>query len=226
MKRKILKCDCIRYSQSEISTVITANSQLYTNIPRGDFVNSLLNNYLHINFDALHAASNDRYADNNDKRLGNLGPIALFSNYVLTASSGKHLEDISHAHIVSLLYKLITSAKGLDDLSGGFDRDRNRRQQELTNNKIQKGNFHVGIMLKDIFGFSEHQERHSYRLGYKLNLTRGSDNSVLDEDNAVNIGNIRIMLLNGMYHIIPHQFPNKLIYLNRFQVRYQQSFNT
>ena len=41
-------------------------------------------------------------------------------------SSGKHLQDISHAHIVSLLYKLITSARGSDDLSIGFDRDRGR----------------------------------------------------------------------------------------------------
>ena len=41
-------------------------------------------------------------------------------------SSGKHLEDISHAHIVSLMYKLITSAEDTDDLSIGFDRDSKR----------------------------------------------------------------------------------------------------
>ena len=39
------------------------------------------------------------YVDGNDIRLVNLCPIALFSNYKLTTSSGKQLEDISHAHI-------------------------------------------------------------------------------------------------------------------------------
>ena len=46
----------------------------------------------------------------NDIRIHNLGPSVLFSNFKLTTSSGKHLEDISHAHIVFLMYKLITSA--------------------------------------------------------------------------------------------------------------------
>ena len=39
----------------------------------------------------------------NDITLVNLGAIALFSILKLTTSSGKHLEDISHAHIVSLM---------------------------------------------------------------------------------------------------------------------------
>ena len=38
----------------------------------------------------------------------------------------KDLEDISQAHIISLMYKLITSAKDSDDLSIGFDRSRDR----------------------------------------------------------------------------------------------------
>ena len=32
--RRIQKCDYIRYSPSEISTINTPNSQLYINIPR------------------------------------------------------------------------------------------------------------------------------------------------------------------------------------------------
>ena len=71
----------------------------------------------------------------------NLGPIALFSNYKLTTSSGKQLGEISHAHIVSLMYKLKTSARDTDDLSIGFDRGRNRRQLELTNNEYKKVKF-------------------------------------------------------------------------------------
>ena len=103
INRDILKCDYIRYSPSEISTINTANSQVYINIPREDSVISLLNSYLDLNFDVLHAATNNRYVDGNDIRLVNLGPVALFSNYKLTTSSGKHLEEISNAHIVSLM---------------------------------------------------------------------------------------------------------------------------
>ena len=55
-------------------------------------------------------------------------------------SSGKPLEDISHAHIVSLIEKPTTSARDTDDLSICFDRDCARRQQELTNKKKQKVN--------------------------------------------------------------------------------------
>ena len=127
INRDILKCDYIRYSPSEISTINTPNSQVYINIPREDSVISLSNSCLELNFNVLHAATNNRYADGNDIRLVNLGPIALFSNYKLGTSPGKHLENIDHAHIVSLMYKLLTSSRGSDDLSIGFDRDRNRR---------------------------------------------------------------------------------------------------
>ena len=97
----------------------------------------------------MHATTSNRYADGNDIRLVNLGPIALFSNYKLTTSSGKHLEEVSHAHIVSLMYKLIKTAKGCDDLCIGFDRDRTRRRNELTTNKNIKGKYLVRVYLKD-----------------------------------------------------------------------------
>ena len=206
INRDILKCDYIRYSPSEISTINTANSQVYINIPREDSVISLLNSYLELNFDVLHAAApNNRYADNNDIRLVNLGPIALFSNYKLTTSSGKHLENIDHAHIVSLMYKLLTSSKGSDDLSIGFDRDRGRRRNELTNNKNIKGKYHVRIYLKDVFGFAEYQEKGTYGLGYKLTLTRNTDNAVLNKGNAINLGKVKI---NALEWYVPHYTPS------------------
>ena len=205
VNRDILKCDFIRYSPSEISTINTTNSQVYINIPREDCVISLLNSYLELNFDVLDAATNNRYADGNDIRLVNLGPISLFSNYKLTTSSGKHLENIDHSHIVSLMYKLLTSSKGSDDLSIGFDRDRGRRQRELTNNKTQKGKFHVRIYLKDVFGFAEYQEKCTYGLGYKLTLTRNTDNAVLNKANAINNGKIRI---NALEWYVPHYTPS------------------
>ena len=89
INRDILKCDYIRYSPSEISTINTANSQVYINIPREDSVISLLNSYLELDFDVLRADNSNRYIDNNDIRLVNLGPIALFSNYKLTTHSEK-----------------------------------------------------------------------------------------------------------------------------------------
>ena len=93
-----------------------------------------------LNFDELDSATNDRYRGEDEIRLVNLGPIALFSNYILTTSSGKHLEEIIQGHIASLMYKLTNSARNTDDLSHGFDRDCSKRQRELTNNKYLKVN--------------------------------------------------------------------------------------
>ena len=128
---------------------------------------SLLNSYLDIKFDVLHAAINSRHADGRNIRLVNLALIALFSNYKLTTSNGKYLEDINQAHFVYLMYKLITSSRDTDDLSIGVDRDLARRQRELTINKKQKGKCYVTIMLRDIFGSAEHQQKATYGLGYR-----------------------------------------------------------
>ena len=203
--RRIFKCDYTRYSPAEISTINTADSQIYNNIPREDSVISLLNSYLELNFDVLRVDNSNRYVDANDIRLVNLGPIALFSNYKLTSSSGKHLEEISHTHIVSLTYKLLTSSKDSDDLSIGFDRYRGRGKNELTNNKTIKGKYHIRIYLKDIFGFVDHQEKATYGLGYKLTLTRNTDNAVLNKDNAVVNGRVKI---NSLDWYVPHYSPN------------------
>ena len=59
---------------------------------------------------------------------------------------------------MSLMYNLITSSGGSDDLSIGFGRDRGRRQRELTDNKNIKKKYHGRIFLRDVFGFSEHRE--------------------------------------------------------------------
>ena len=79
-------------------------------------------------FDVLHAATNNRYVDNDNIWLINLAAIGLFSNYKLTTSSGKHLENIDHAHKVSLMYKLLTSSRDSDELSICFDLNRDKRK--------------------------------------------------------------------------------------------------
>ena len=103
------------------------------------------------------------------------------------------------------MYKLLTSSRGSDDLSIGFDRDRNRRQRELTNIKSQKGIYHVRIYLKDVFGFAEYQDKGTYGLGYKLTLTRNTDNAVLNKDNAINNGKIKIKAIELF---VPHYTPS------------------
>ena len=47
-------------------------------------------------------------------------------------------------------------------------------------------------MLKDNFDFAEHQGKRIYGLGYKLTLTRNSDNAVLSKGNANNNSKIEI----------------------------------
>ena len=165
----------------------------------------MLNSYLELNVDVLHAVTKNRYVDANDIRLVNLGPIALFSNYKLTTSSSKHLEEISHAHFVSLMYKLLTSSKDSDDLSIGFDRNRGRRKNELSNNKSIKGKYHIRVYLKDIFGFAEHQEKTTYGLGYKLTLTRNTDNAVLNKTAATKNAKVKI---NSLDWYVPQYSPN------------------
>ena len=128
--RTILKCDCIGYSLADTFTKNTPFSQIAINIPRQDPVISLLKRYIYLNFEFFKKADNFRYGNGKEIKLINLGPIDLFSNFKVTASSGKHSEDISLAHILSLMYKLITSSESNDDLSIGFHRDRGRTRDE------------------------------------------------------------------------------------------------
>ena len=83
------------------------------------------------------------------------------------------------------MYKLLRSSKDSDDLSISFDRSRNRRKDELAQNKRVKGKYHLKIMLKDVFGFAECQEKATYGLGHELTLTRDKDEAVIDKANGI-----------------------------------------
>ena len=150
----------------------------------------MLKSYFDLRFEVNKKPDKSRYANGNDIRLVSLAPFALFSNFKLTTSSGKHLEDISHSHIVSLMYKLITTAKDSDHLSIGFDRSRGRRKQELTNNKKLKNKYRVRFMLRDVFGSAEYHEKTIYCVGYKVTFTRNKDDAVIDK--AAGIADARI----------------------------------
>ena len=199
--RTILKCAYIQYSPAETSTINTPNSQLYINMPREDSVFSLLNNYLDLYFEVFKKADNSRYGNCDDKRLANLGPIALFSNFELTTSSGIHLEDISHAHLISLRYKLKSSSKNRDNLSIGSNRSRNIGRDKVAQNKNIKNDYHLGTMLEDVSDFAKHQEKATYALGYKITLTRNKDDAVIDK--AAGIADPRIKI-DHIHWYLPH----------------------
>ena len=103
------------------------------------------------------------------------------------------------------MYRLITSSKNSDDLSLGFYRSPNRRKDELAINKSVKGKYHVRIMLKDVFGFAEGQEKSTYGLGYKLTLTRKKDEAVIDK--VVGIAEVRIKI-DHIHWYVPHYIPS------------------
>ena len=203
--RRFLKCDYFRFSPAETPTINTANGHLYINIPREDSVISLLNSYLDLNFEVIKKADNSRYANGNDINLVNLRLMALFSNFKLIKSSGKHLEDVSQYLIVSLVFKLITSHENSDDLSICFDRSRVRRRDELTNKKNVKSKYRLRIMLKDVFGFVKCQEKASYGLGYKLTLARKKDEAVIDKTGGFADARIKI---DNIHWFVPHYTPS------------------
>ena len=103
------------------------------------------------------------------------------------------------------MYKLITSSKNSDDLSTGFDRSSARRGAEITENKNVKGKFHLRIMLRDVFGFAEHQEKATYGLGYKLTLTRNKDEVVIDKVAGIADASIKI---DHIHWYVPHYIPS------------------
>ena len=165
----------------------------------------MLNSYLDLNFEIIEKTDNSRFGNGNDIRLINLGSKDLFPIFKLTTSSGKHLEDISRAHIVSLMYNLLTSAKHSDDLSIIFDGDHGRRKDELALNKNIKSKYHLRIMLRDTFGFAEHQEKATFGLGYKLLLSRNKDEAALDK--AAGIADARITI-DHIHWYVPHFTPS------------------
>ena len=62
------------------------------------------------------------------------------------------------------MYKLGLSAQELDDFCIVFDRDRKRRQRELSNIENKEGKYHVRFMLRDKFFYALHHEKAIYGL--------------------------------------------------------------
>ena len=90
-------------------------------------------------------------------------------------------------------------------MSIGFDRSRDRRQRELTNNKTQIGKFHVRIYLRNVFALAEYQDKATFGLGYKLTLTGYTDNALLKKGNAINNAKFKI---NANEWYVPQYAPS------------------
>ena len=78
------KRDFISQSPAELSTIFNAISQIYINIPREASVVSLMKGYFDLNFHALKAVDDCRYAEKIDISLYHLGPFAPFGNFHFT----------------------------------------------------------------------------------------------------------------------------------------------
>ena len=94
-------------------------------------------------------------------------------------------------------------------MSIGFDRDRRRRQQELTNNKHIGGIYHVRILPKVVFGFAEHRVNATYALCYKLTSNRNKDHAVIDKAPGIADARLRIDHIHwSVLHYTP-SFPQQ-----------------
>ena len=75
----------------------------------------------------------------------------------------------------------------------------------MTNNKCIKGKYHERKIPKHVFGFAEHQEKAICGLGYKITLTRDTDNAVLNKENAINKAKVKIIAVEWFK---PHYTPS------------------
>ena len=203
LEKPIHKIDFIKYSPSSLATINNTNSNTTVSFPREDAYICLQNSFISLEFEVLKN-NNTRFADGDEIGLVNFGPISLFSEAKLTTSSGKHLEKVDNLHLISLMYKLLTSTKSTSQLMYGFEEDTTIRRQELTNNKNEKGTFFVRIKLKDLFGFAD-QEKITYGLGYTLNLKRNTNNDAILRSVGVDAAKVVIKDI-GWY--IPHYVPS------------------
>ena len=203
LEKPIHKIDFIKYSPSSLATINNTNSNTTISFPREDAYICLQNSFISLEFEVLKN-NNTRYADGDEIGLVNFGPISLFSEAKLTTSSGKHLEKVDNLHLISLMYKLLTSTKSTSQLMYGFEENLSVRRQELTNNKNEKVTFFVRIKLKDLFGFAD-QEKITYGLGYTLTLKRNTNNDAILRSVGVDAAKVVIKDI-GWY--IPHYVPS------------------
>ena len=112
------------------------------------------------------------------------------------------------------MYRLITSCRGTDDLSIGFDRIRDRKL-ELTNNEKMESKPHVTIMLDDFLGFCDNQLKGTCGLGYRLTLTKNSENAVLNKGNSIKNAKIKIISIDWYVKNYTHSIEQQPILMKQ-----------
>ena len=160
---------------------------MFKDIPREDSAISSKGSYLDLDFNGTPKfGGHARFANGGYLRLVNLGPIAFFNKYRLTSSSLKEIEENDSVHVICLMYKFITRNTDSDDLS--FDFQRNNEAQEIKWLVIKqlKEIIMLKKFLKDVFGLTEHQDKCTHGVTYKLTLQRNSDNHLLSHPAVAN----------------------------------------
>ena len=203
LEKPIHKIDFINYNPSSLATINNANSNVSISLPREDAYICLQNSFISLEFEVLKN-NNTRYTNDNEISLVNFELISLFSEAKVTTSSGKHLEKVDNLHLISLMYKRLTSTSQTSQLLYGFEESTTIRRQELTNNNNEKGTFFVRIKLKDLCGFAD-QEKITYGLGYTLTPKRNTNNDAILRSVGVDAAKVVIKDI-GWY--IPHYVPS------------------
>ena len=98
------------------------------------------------------------------------------------------------------MYKLLTTAKGADDLSYGFGHDRDRRKKKLANSKTVKVSHHVRNLLRDVFVLAKCEEKSICGLRCKITLTRNQDKDVLNHKKEWQVLKVLLGILVVLRH--------------------------
>ena len=128
--------------------------------------------YLEVEFD-FDCNAGFRYADAQYIRSVNLGSFVFFTEYEITAVSGKDSETVAIIQIICLLYRILTSSKGSDDLCIGSDHDRNQGRNNFRDDKNDEntGNFFIRFFQK-IFPYLLNIKKCYLWLGLYINVEK------------------------------------------------------
>ena len=141
-----------------------------------------------------------RFSAAENTKLAKLEPIALFCENELSNRNEKEKLYVDHANIACSMYKLLTTPRGHHDSSIRFARDILERAEKRITMKRIRGKFHNTILIKDVFGFAEHQQYATFGLSYKLTLKTKNNYTVLSRNVGTVDGQIAIFLTFYVLH--------------------------
>ena len=113
--------------------------------------------------------------------------VSFSREYQLFTRVGKHLKRIErNAHIISLMYNLLTLSKDSIDFSLRFDEKNARCKLAMTDDKIahNSGRFPVKTYPKDVFRFADQRKIGIYGLGQNITINRDLVDKVINYPNG------------------------------------------